>query len=349
MSGPSGSRYANFDGQDHDTFVFGLGHGDDTIADFTNFSHGKDRIDVSALGLVDFDDRPGDGTGHDRLDGGAGNTWLLRYMTGDCESPRRNDMPREHNSDDVPSSVGTPQADGRGAEVQASPASNNSGFASYDEIASQLTHGYHHAWGESVPEPFRDSPIVTVDISRLTPEGQQASVMSYFTQTDNPLIHADYAEPVTPMIADITAIQRLYGAPVNIRSGDTTYGSNSNVGGYLGEFFAVLTGEKSDSAIYDNRPFALTIWDTGGVDTIDFRTDSEDQRINLLVEGISDVFGLTGNLVIARDTVIEHYVAGSGNDRVVGNDIANRLWGGEGRDTLQGAGGDDLNGSIVAP
>ena len=93
----------------------------------------------------------------------------------------------------------------------------------------------------------------------------------------------------------------------------------------------------------------MTIWDTGGVDTIDFRTDSEDQRINLLVEGISDVFGLRGNLVIARDTVIEHYVAGSGNDRVVGNDIANRLWGGEGRDTLQGAGGDDLNGSIVAP
>ena len=63
----------------------------------------------------------------------------------------------------------------------------------------------------------------------------------------------------------------------------------------------------------------LTLNDSGGNDTLDLRTDHQDQRVDLRPEGISDVFGLVGNLVIARDTVIEKFIAGSGNDVVTGN------------------------------
>ena len=59
-------------------------------------------------------------------------------------------------------------------------------------------------------------------------------------------------------------------------------------------------------------------------------------------EGISDVLGLTGNLVIARDTVIENFVAGSSNDAVTGNDVANRLEGRAGNDRLTGSAGADV-------
>ena len=97
-------------------------------------------------------------------------------------------------------------------------------------------------------------------------------------------------------------------------------------------------------------PTALTIYDNGGNDTLDLRTDTNDQRVYLRPEGISDVYGLTGNLIIARDTVIENFIAGSGDDLVAGNAVANylsgrdgddRLWGSGGNDTLNGDGGDD--------
>ena len=73
------------------------------------------------------------------------------------------------------------------------------------------------------------------------------------------------------------------------------------------------------------NPTTFTIYDNGGNDTLDLRTDKNDQSVYLSPEGISDVYGLTGNLIIARDTVIENYIAGSGNDLVVGNAVANYI------------------------
>ena len=89
-------------------------------------------------------------------------------------------------------------------------------------------------------------------------------------------------------------------------------------------------------------PTALTIYDNGGNDTLDLRTDTNDQRVYLRPEGISDVYGLTGNLSIARDTVIENFIAGSGNDLIAGNAAANYLNGRDGDDRLWGSGGDDI-------
>ena len=90
-----------------------------------------------------------------------------------------------------------------------------------------------------------------------------------------------------------------------------------------------------------NSPTTFTIYDNGGNDTLDLRTDTEDQRVYLRPEGISDVYGLTGNLVIARNTLIENYIAGSGDDLVAGNAAANYIYGGDGNDRIGGSGGED--------
>ena len=90
-----------------------------------------------------------------------------------------------------------------------------------------------------------------------------------------------------------------------------------------------------------SSPVTLTLYDNSGNDTLDLRTDHQDQRIDLSPEGISDVYGLVGNLVIARDTVIENYIAGTGDDVVTGNAAANSLEGRNGNDILHGLGGND--------
>ena len=169
----------------------------------------------------------------------------------------------------------------------------------------------------------------------------QASVMSYFDQSENIDIDASRAYNVTPMIADIIAIHDLYGVPAGINAGDTVYGYESNVDGYVGRLFRALSGEEPDPDAYAGGDVTLTIYDSGGVDTLDLRWDRYNQRVDLRPEGVSDVLGLTGNLLIARGTFIENYVAGSGDDAVTGNDANNHLWGNPGNDTLTGGTGHD--------
>src|SRR5690606_37663287 len=94
---------------------------------------------------------------------------------------------------------------------------------------------------------------------------------------------------------------------------------------------------------------AFTIHDMGGTDTIDYSDDTVAQRVDLTPEAISDVYGRIGNMVIARGTIIENYVAGSGDDSVTGNAANNDLRGGGGNDSLLGGGGNDtLNGGSGA-
>ncbi len=155
----------------------------------------------------------------------------------------------------------------------------------------------------------------------------QASVMSYFDVNENTYIDADKLYLSTPMIADILAMQVLYGTATSLRTGDTVYGEGSAVGGYYGD------------AIDKDRAF--TVIDNGGNDTINFRSVSGDQHVDLHDETISDVGGWTGNMEIARGTVIENFLSGSGNDTVDGNEADNLIRGGAGDDLINGFEGDD--------
>jgi serralysin len=154
------------------------------------------------------------------------------------------------------------------------------------------------------------------------------TVMSY---TDHPGVGNGPSglrlAPSTPMLYDIAAVQSLYGANKAHASGNDTY------------------------RFADGFAEVRTIWDAGGNDTI----DASDQVLPVVIdlrEGAASSIGrrgkgtdwnrpASGNVRIAFGTVIENAVGGSGNDVLIGNDVANRLEGGGGNDVLYGGGGSD--------
>ena len=90
-----------------------------------------------------------------------------------------------------------------------------------------------------------------------------------------------------------------------------------------------------------HKKTTFTLYDTDGYDTLDLRSDSYDQFIDMNPLGVSNVYGLTGNVIIGPDTYIERLYAGSGNDLIIGNKVANRIFGTGGNDFIKGNEGND--------
>lgn len=211
-------------------------------------------------------------------------------------------------------------------------------FSTYiHELGHALGLGHLGAYPKDPSQPGGAFP----DDAVFANDSYQMSVMSYFDQLTNSYIQADFAEPITPMIADVLAIQQIYGTATGSASaGDTFWGEGMDQDTYLGTLFTAIF-ETPDASVYFGDPFAWTIWDESGTDTLALTSDTHDQRIDLTPEAISDVMGLVGNLVIARGTVIENLQAGSGNDDITGNDANNRIDGNNGADKLYSGAGDD--------
>ncbi len=188
-------------------------------------------------------------------------------------------------------------------------------------------HETGHAFGLAHAGDYNGSATYGVDNHYLN-DSWQATLMSYFDQSENTYVDASYAYVITPQVADIIAVQNLYGTR-ELRTGDDTYGNNGTTGTYL------------DSALSLSNPVTFTVFDTGGVDTFDFADYSDDQLLDLREEAYSNVAGLTGNIGIARGTVIEYGKTGAGNDTIVGNDADNGLSAGDGADTASGGDGHD--------
>lgn len=236
-----------------------------------------------------------------------------------------------------------------------------------------LIHELGHSLGLEHPGSYNFGPDFTATYengAEYYQDSNQYSIMSYWDSEETGANHIDwdlltYRYPSTPGIHDVAAIQRIYGADMTTRTGDTVYGFNSTAG--------------RDSYDFTLTPAPVaTIWDAGGNDTLDLSGYATPSLINLNDGAFSSVGGIfsttiptldeinarradaglaprtqatydlylsiagdtynnglmTDNLGIAYGAIIENAIGGSGNDRIVANQVANRLDGGAGIDTV---------------
>jgi hypothetical protein len=192
-----------------------------------------------------------------------------------------------------------------------------------------IVHELGHVIGLDHPGDYN----LTAGAPEYQEDTWEYTVMSYFEAWNSGASHVgwdgSYVYPSTPLLHDIAAAQRLYGANMTTRTGDTCYGFYSNT---QRDAFT-LTND------WDQRVFA--VWDAGGYDTFNFSLYRTNAIIDLRPEHFSSVGGLTDNVAIAANVTIEAAVGGFGNDLIIGNVANNALLGGDGNDTLSGGDGTD--------
>ena len=248
-----------------------------------------------------------------------------------------------------------------------------------------LVHEVGHALGLSHPGAYNAAPGLALSHgvnAEYAQDTRAYATMSYYEANVLSARHYDFntlqfAYAGTPLIHDIAAIQAVYGADPTTRTGDTTYGFNSNA--------------DRDSFDFVKTPAPITaIYDAGGIDTLDASGYHTTQLIDLTPGSMSSIGGwtyetaptfaqmqvtraaagyttpgsqsiydsnmaalrqdptvglLTDNVGIAYGTIIENAIGGHGADTMIGNAVANVLTGNAGDDVLEGRGGDDtLNG-----
>ena len=196
----------------------------------------------------------------------------------------------------------------------------SNGSDGFHTLLHEIGHalGLKHSGNYNAGGGGADGPYLYSDL-----DSNQYTVMSYNDHSGS------FANPQTPMLYDIAAIQHLYGANYNTRAGNTTYAWDAS------------------------QAFVETIWDGDGIDTIDASNQGISVRINLNPGTFSNLgpqdngslYSASNNLAIAYGVTIENAVGGSGNDILIGNTVDNYLFGGSGNDYLvDNAGSDTLIG-----
>jgi serralysin len=232
-----------------------------------------------------------------------------------------------------------------------------------------LSHTGDYDAGDDRNGDGKPDPISYANDAEFFQDTYQFSIMSYFSHSNsgafgyvNWATGGFFQTPQTPMVHDIAAVQAMYGADLTTRTGDTTYGFNSNAGRSVFDF---TSNKNPFVAIYDaggNDTLDLSGF-TGGRITLDLRPGAFStgynygdaaslnktfnvafsQAIwNAIYDGRTGNPGfLSDNIGIAYNTIIENGRTGAGNDLLVGNDVANRLEAGAGNDTINGGKGND--------
>lgn len=199
-----------------------------------------------------------------------------------------------------------------------------------------VLHEIGHALGISHPGNYNaGAEILSYDANAEFAQDTHAySLMSYWaasddgSQTDHYGSDGYWKFPQTPMLYDVAVAQAVYGADTNTRTTNTTYGFNANAGKNVFNFSL-------------NQNPILTLWDGGGIDTLDVSGYSVNQYLNLAAGKYSDVGAMTNNVAVALNTVIENAVGGTGSDLIGGNEVANSLSGNGGNDFILGLLGND--------
>ena len=209
-----------------------------------------------------------------------------------------------------------------------------------------LTSGYNdpeYKRGLYTEEVIHTLYIFGPENSGLDPgfENDRFTATSYNSALGGPR-HGGYVA-LTPMIADIIAIDLQWknagGLADEVFHGDTVYGRHANTGMAYDVFFADMAKP--------GYPGAMTIYDTGGYDTLDFsdhdaELHGQPLRLNMNPYWSSDIYSTPGNFVIGPDTWIEAAYTGASDDHITGNILDNVIDAGAGDDTVLSGPGDDL-------
>lgn len=195
-----------------------------------------------------------------------------------------------------------------------------------------LVHEIGHGLG--LKHPFDTDGNGTVLVDDF--DSYKYSVMSYtehqemgnlYTATGGGSYSFIPLPPATPLLYDVQAIQYMYGANYDTRTGDDTYSFSTT------------------------EAFIQAIWDGAGEDTIDASSQTVGVTINLAEGALSSVgvrylspdspVAAVENLAIVPGAVIENAVGSAFADTLIGNAVNNVLTGGAGDDSLTGGDGID--------
>jgi serralysin len=218
------------------------------------------------------------------------------------------------------------------------------GDVSLDSYTYQtFLHEIGHALGLGHAGPYNSSATYGQDNIYIN-DNWSYSLMSYFDQLEAGF--GNYRFALGPQIADILAIHTLYEVnPDGTRTGNTTYGFNSTESD-INDWSQFVVVQPEGTYL---RPPSYAIYDTGGTDTIDLSGYTRDQELSLVQETFSSLGDrpdnsnptYTNSVSIARGTIIENAIGGSGNDTIIGNSANNHIIGNNGNDRLFGNNGQD--------
>jgi hypothetical protein len=199
---------------------------------------------------------------------------------------------------------------------------------------STIIHEIEHGLGIQHPGSYNAEKGVSITYEKnaeFLQDTQQYTVMSYFGAMNsgaNFEYNGNTIYASTPLLQDITALQRLYGANIRFALENNTYGFNNS-------------GDSAYSITSSDQQVVYCIWDAGGINTLDFSGYASNQLIDLRQGQFSNIGALTKNVSIALGTVVQNAISGTGNDFIYGNDSDNSLTGGKGNDVIDGSAGSD--------
>jgi len=209
-----------------------------------------------------------------------------------------------------------------------------------------LLHEIGHALGLGHAGPYNFVGNYAFDAEH-TGDTVRNSVMSYFRvfeEAYNPLIDATV---MTPMAADILAIEALYGRAAQ-NEGDTVYGLNAGntdpdllPDGLLGSYTAAAQNLLGEGEVTRQFTALTTIIDDGGIDTLDHTNTRLSLEIDLSIAGPETTTVADRFTLLMPGTVIENAIGGVFGDVIRGNRVDNVLTGNDGDDLLIGTSGAD--------